>query len=48
LALESDVEAFHDIHENTKLCKKVMDSIKERFQLCVNAEGGHFVTYVRK
>jgi hypothetical protein len=33
-------EAFHELHEDTSFAEK--DSVKERFQLCVNAEGGLF------
>lgn len=34
-------EAFYDPDEDTELCRKVTDSVTERFQLCVNAQGGN-------
>jgi hypothetical protein len=37
----------HSLDEGTDLEKTIMDSIKEKFQHSLNAEGGHFVISVR-
>ena len=35
-------EAFAEINENVELCKKVCNSVEDRIQECINADGGLF------